>query len=1346
MTTAVLSATACLHEVFESQVDANPDAIALVCGDEVFTYAELDQRTNQLARYLRAHWAGPGKLIGIYFHRSEKPILAILAILKAGGAYVPLDPAFPIERIRHIVADAEIGMVVTDQSLADEAAEWFDGPCISVDCDATDIDRHSTDRLSRDQSQVSPEDLSYVLFTSGTTGRPKGIMTEHRNVAQFAESFNEVIQLTPDDNVYQGFALGFDGSVEEIWMAFSNGATLVVGTADAAQLGHEAARIFAEHNITVFSTVPTCLNLIHDELPTVRLIIVSGEACPPELVDRWAKPERRMLNVYGPTETTVNSTVAECVPGKPITIGRALRGYELHILDANMEPVPHGESGELYIGGVGVARGYLNQPEMTAKHFLPNTLGGALNDHSDDTLANSLDDTVVGTLAGTLSSVESESRLYRTGDLVQYDDDGELLFHGRIDRQVKIRGFRIELSEIESVLREHAQIDQAVVNVYEHDGRKELAAYIVTPNVNGSLDRAGIQQLLNDRLTSYMVPSYLDQLDALPMTSSGKVDRKNLPTPRETLVARDREIVAPRNELEQTITSVWESILKTSPISVEDDFFTDLAGYSLLAAEMVTKLRQQHGCEVAIRDVYNHPTVEQLAARVAPALEKRSHESGNKPARRTSREVFQSVWTITRWTCVALQAVSLVLMSSVMSVPAVLMILISMAALRGTIGVNAYIWTLAGVVFAAPLLGILLAVSVKWTVIGRYKPGRYPVWGIYYFRWWLANRVQFLTWTELYAGTPLMSFYFRLMGARVGKNCILDTSGGAIFDLLTIGDDTCIGAESQLLGYRVEDGELIIGSIDIGSRCFVGTQSSFGINTRMADDSYLDDQSLLPDGTVMEAGEARRGSPAEPAPVKIPEVSEEDAYRRHPFLFGLLQFIASEVVGEVFVLGLAIPMMILARIGYGLQGYVGAAAAVTLGLPLAILFFCLFVAAIKRVILPKTVPGVYKVESWFYLRRWSTDCLVRISSGLLYPVYSTIYLPTWLRLMGARIGRRTEVSTVANMLPDLVEIGSESFFADGSIVGGRRLFRGHVHLARNRIGARSFVGNSAVLPVGTDLGDDCLIGVLSVPPAVNGCPRVQDNSEWLGSPPFRLPNRQKVESFHTSTTYKPTFRLYVLRYLVDGVRVLLPYYIMAFLMVLFTVGVLVSQIHLPLWATFALAGPATLLLSAVAGLIVVGVKELLMGTFKPEVKPLWCLYVWLNEVVNGVYETIGASVLSPLMGTPFIGWYLRLMGCKVGKHTFIETDLFSEFDLVDIGDYAALNSGVIVQNHLFEDRVMKSSHLRIGDECSVGNNSVVLYDTRMETGSSIGPMSLLMKGESLAAGTRWLGIPTSQID
>jgi non-ribosomal peptide synthetase-like protein len=1304
--------------LFEAKSDQFPSNIAVYFGEESWTYRQLEQRANQLARYLRTQGIGPGSLVGIYFNRSEKPIIAILATLKAGAGYVPIDPATPPERVRQIMTDSNAAALLTDDVLSNVALSIFLGRCINVDCEGETIAAEAMERLSSREIGVSANDLAYVLFTSGTTGHPKGVMIEHRNVVGFITGWNRITQIHPMDRVYQGFSLGFDASVEELWMAFSNGAALVIAPTEVVRVPDEVAKLVKQRQVTVISLVPTFLSLLDAELPTLRIVISGGEPCPNEIVRRWYRPGRRFFNTYGPTETTVDATYLECTPERPVTIGRPLPGYEVYVLDKNLRPVSPGEPGELCIGGVAVARGYLNRDELTCDRFVTDPFREAKS---------------------------NQARLYRSGDLVRLLENGELEFLGRLDRQVKIRGYRIELAEIEAVLHEHPQIQQAVVDVVERQDVKELVAYVVPrPRMTRSFDRDNVLQLLRKRLPSYMVPVYLEVIDSIPTLSSGKVDRGRLPAPSAPLISSRNATVGPRSALERKIITVWRGQFKLTPISCEDDFFLDLGGHSLLAAEMVSVLRSDYGLTVAIRDVYEYPTVSKLAAHIASVADTDivNPTTETRPTRRTSREVSESAPRLMRWTCYVLQAVSLVVGYGLVSAPLAMLSQLVLGVIQGTVSLAELIaYTMITGLIALPT-AIGISIILKWLIIRRYKPGEYPLWSFYYFRWWLATRVQSISGIAFFTGTPIMSLYYRLMGAKIGKNCILDTSLCVIHDLLTIGDDTCIGSRTQLLGYHVEDGLLKIGSIEIGSRCFIGSHSAIGINTKMGDDCALDDLSLLPDGGVMNAGESQRGSPAEAAEVSLPEFDETANTSRGPWLAGLLFYLGGVIIVNGLLLAFVLPLLAIAA-EFSHFGAIAALVAVYLWVPINVVAFCIASASIKALIMRHPRPGVYSVESLYFLRRWLVELVFRASGRIMYPMYATIYILPWLRLMGAKIGRRAEVAMVGQLVPDLMIIGDESFLADGSTIGGRRFFRGCVQLGISRIGRRTFLGNSSLLPTGTSLGDGSLLGVLSLAPGSTGS-SVPDGTEWLGSPPFQLPHRKPVEGFDVSHTYRPTFKLYVLRYFIDAIRILLPFYIGLTGLLLFGAFAAFAFLYLPVWSRFVLLPIVSISIACGAALSVVVVKKLLIGIFKPAVKPLWSVYVWFNEVINGVYETIGAPILTPTMGTPFFSWYLRLLGCKIGKHSFIHTTHFSEFDLVEIGDHVALNFGAVVQNHLFEDRIMKSSYVKIGDECSVANMSVVLYDTEMKCGSSIAPLSLLMKGETLPPHTTWIGIPTRQ--
>ena len=1337
----------CLHELFEHQADRRPRSPAIVSGDLTLSYEDLERRANQLARALRAQGVKTGELVGLFVERSPYAIVAILATLKAGAAYLPLDPSHPADRTRHILAEAAIATVITEEALRGKALDCLeassgqdrkDGAAprvqvISLDDPSRPWRAQATTRLPRDETGVASSDLCYVLYTSGSTGRPKGVMTEHRNTVAFVGAFNQVLRLTEADRVFQGFSLGFDGSVEEMWMAFSNGAALVVPPRGAARFGDDLAQLITRGQVTVFSTVPTSLALLsYDALPTVRLLIVSGERCPDEAVRRWSTPGRRMLNVYGPTETTVNATAAECVAGRVVTIGKALPGYGLHILDERGAAVQHGEQGELFITGPGVARGYLGQPELTTRHFgglPPGAVPGAPARRAD----------------------ESGGRAYRTGDLVSLDADGELLFHGRLDNQIKVRGYRIELSEIENVLCEHASIRTAAVTVVQPDGNPTLAAYVLAQDARAGISRNGILSHLTARLPPYMIPGFLDVLEALPTLASGKVDRPRLPPPVAALVRTDRALRPPGDALEADLLASYARLLKNEAISTDDDFFLTLGGYSLLAAQLVSALRKDLGLEVAIRDIYSHPTIASLAAHL------RSKRAGRSPATRGHASATARVTSLakapttegrlggaarlTRTACAVLQALGLYAVYGVLALPFLGTLIPFHRWKTGELSFGSCLEVCSLVWLATwpALLG--LSVVAKWTLIGRYRAGSYPLWGWYYLRFWLVRRFQMISGSSLLAGTPLLPLYLRSMGARVGKGCVVNTPFFGIFDLTRIGDDTSIAVETQLLGYRVEDGHLIIGSVDIGSRCFVGTHCAIGLNVHMGDDARLDDQSLLPDGGWIPAGESRRGSPAQPGRVNVPEPPRGSPFQRwRPVLWGAAHLSALYLI-FLLLIPAEIPGCALLWWAEEAHSVGWLIAALPVVGTMTIATFCLSLAALNHLILPSVRPGVYRIGSLFYLRKWASDALMQLSRVFARPIYTTIYLPSWLRLLGAKIGRRAEISTVSQISPKLTHIGDQSFFADGSMVGGNRVHRGLFELRESRIGRRSFVGNGAILPVGASLGDNCLLGCLSAPPA--GHQRTPDGTEWLGSPSFALPHRPRHGGFDPSVTHEPTTKLIAQRLLIDGLRIVLPSTLVTAAMVALSTVVEYGRERLPI-AEWLLGIPLAEMAIAAATLgTVVLLKQLLVGTFVPTVKPLWSIFVWLNEALNGIYETVAAPTLTLLLGTPFAAPWLRLLGCRIGRDVYLETTLFSEFDLVHLGDGVALNAGAVIQNHLFEDRIMKVSVVEIGDRCTVGNMAVVLYDTEMQAGSSVGPLSLLMKGETLPPHTRWSGIPTA---
>lgn len=1306
-----LTTPSCLHEIFELQADRTPDAPALECGNRTYSYRDVDVEANKFARYLSARGIGVGSFVGITLDRSEWPVFAILGILKSGAAYVPIEPSLPNDRIRYISDAAGLAAIVTEAAHASRLREVTGSELVTIDAYRARSGAIAGHRLSQIETGVHPADICYVLFTSGTTGRPKGVVAEHRNVVHFVAAFNEACDTTAADRVLQGFSLGFDGSVEEIWMAFSNGATLVCGEATTPRFGADLAAFLDEKRITFLSTVPTLLSTLPRDIASLRQLVVSGEACHIDLVNRWARPGRTMLNVYGPTEATVNTTAAILQKDVPVTIGRPLRGYDIHILDADLRPVPRGEKGELYIGGPGISRGYLNQPELTARSYIDWTPPAEPGDRATAT-----------------------QRLYKAGDLVRWNDSDELEFFGRIDSQVKIRGFRVELSEIEAVLLEQPEISAAVVTVYEENNLQHLAAYVLRA---GSLeiDRARVLAVLRDRLPTYMVPAYLDELEAFPRLASGKVNRSQLPAPKHLLVNEGGGATATMTPLEARVAAVWAKQLGLTSVGPEQNFFSDLGGHSLMAAGLANALRADLGVNVPVRDIYSYPTVRELAARL-------DDNALRAPASHADTAAEAAIAPRRPWYTPTLQFIYLLSVMPVLALPIVYVLPLAIDALQRRTSVVELATLTLGVVLATWMSLILFAIAAKWVIIGRYRPGRYPMWGGYYIRWWIVSRLQYLSHISAFDGTPLAPLIWRAMGAKVGKRCVLNASLIYAWDGVRIGDDVSIGKDTQLPGFRIESGEMIIGSIDIGDRCFIGCHAVLGLNVRMGDDAKLDDQSMLPDGAEIPSGAAYRGSPAAPAEVSVPPGQPVRFGFFRLATFALLQLLCAPAIVLLTLAPLAVGAWLGATLVVNTSVAVWGPAFVAL-VPATFLAFAIWAAVCKRIVHPRPRVGVFKIYSWKYLQHWLAGLVMQVVKTIGRPVFTTVYLPPWMRLLGAHLGRHTEMSTVWRIDPDMLTAGDGVFFADGCLIGSARSYLGRFIVARNEIGHGSFIGNSAILPSGSRVGNNCLLGVLSAPPDPTS--RVPDNTDWLGSPGFRLPNRQKVGGFDARLTYTPSIGLYLQRALIDSLRVLIPGYVLG------GIGIISLLTILAVYEEYGASGAYTAILLLTWGAVitclstVIGMKWLIMGRFRPVVVPLWSRYVWWNEMVNGLYESLMAPLVTNFFGTPIAGVLLRTLGCKVGKYCYIESALYSEFDLIEIGDHVALNAGAIVQNHLFEDRVMKSSSLRIADGCTVGNMSVILYDTIMEPNAVLRPLSLLMKGERMPSGSRWQGSPTVEV-
>ncbi|HVJ88924.1 MAG TPA: amino acid adenylation domain-containing protein [Labilithrix sp.] len=572
-----------LSQLFEEQVARTPAADAVVYKSSTLSYAELNARANQLARHLRKVGVGPEVRVGIGTSRTPSLIVGILAVLKAGGAYVPLDPNYPTERLAYMAEDAELAVLLTEERVA-AAFATVSAPRVLLDADWATIALEPSSDLG---VSASPHNLAYVIYTSGSTGRPKGVAVPHLGVVNMVTYERQYYGMGPKTRMLQFASVSFDNSVEEIFDTLLTGGALVLAPPEVMGVGAELNAFLREQRVTTISLAPAALAALpDDDLPDLTTVIVGGEACPPELARRWGRG-RTFINSYGPTETTVAATLWKYVPDEAVAIGEPLANTFAYVLDSELRPVPVGVAGELYIGGVGVTRGYVNDPRRTAEKFFADPF-----------------------------AFEPGARMYATGDLVRWRDGGTLEYLGRVDHQVKIRGFRIELGEIEAALSAAPAVQNCVVVVREDvPGDRQLVAYVC--GHDGIRPKAAeLRELLKARLPAYMVPSQIEVLDALPLNTSGKIDRRALPPPGATPRDSERTHVAPRSADERAVAAIFQRVLRIEEeISVHDDFFA-LGGHSLLAVVLVTRLEAEFGRRLPIQAVFEDATIEGLAKRL----------------------------------------------------------------------------------------------------------------------------------------------------------------------------------------------------------------------------------------------------------------------------------------------------------------------------------------------------------------------------------------------------------------------------------------------------------------------------------------------------------------------------------------------------------------------------------------------------------------------------------------------------------------------------------------------------------------------------------------------------------
>jgi len=596
----------CIHHIIEDQAKSSPDAAAVIFEDQELSYAQLNARANQLAHHLQKLGVGPEIPVGIYLDPSLEMIVGLLAILKAGGAYVPLAPEYPPDRIALISKDIETPVLLTQMSLQSGVSK-NGAELICLDSESEKIAAESDENPNTD---VNAENLAYIIFTSGSTGKPKGVPITHQNLIHSTHA-RLIYYKEPVNRFLLLSSFSFDSSIVGLFWSLCSGGTLVLPEARLQRDPQQVADLISDKNITHILCLPSLYSLLlteagSEKLSSLDTIIVAGEACPKDLVNRHNElfPKTKLFNEYGPTEGTVWSSVYDCSAQKletQVPIGNPVLNSQIYLLNANMRPVPVGVPGELYIGGPGLTRGYLNRPELAADKLVPNPFGD-----------------------------ESGARLYRTGDLARYLPDGNIEFLGRADHQVKIRGYRIELGEIETVLNQHAAVKENVIVTKDSfseqktpaGGEDRIVAYVVLEN--GQQPKiTELRSFINERLPEFMLPSFFVFLESLPLTPNGKVDRKALPEPDHARPDLEETFVGPRNQVEEVLTGIWTEILDIEKVGVYDNFF-ELGGHSILVTRLVSRIRDALQVEVPLRTIFEMPTVAELTEMLFQDPEKRS--------------------------------------------------------------------------------------------------------------------------------------------------------------------------------------------------------------------------------------------------------------------------------------------------------------------------------------------------------------------------------------------------------------------------------------------------------------------------------------------------------------------------------------------------------------------------------------------------------------------------------------------------------------------------------------------------------------------------------------------------
>ena len=1322
-----------LYDLFEARCQeyerqGNSTHTAIESGGSALSYLELRNSVSAYARSLRACGIERGNHVGLVLDRSLESYCAMLAIVKLGAVYVPLDTKFPSDRIAFIAQDADLTcFVVTDDAVAH--VDDIGLPVFRVSDIATksasqttrSADSNGTQRLPVVTSDAT-DSLAYIIYTSGSTGRPKGVPVNHSSICNFVIVAAEVYGYEPTDRVYQGLTFAFDFSVEELWVPLIAGATLVASPSDLQLVGGALESFLNQHRITALCCVPTLLATIEEDVPTLRFLLVSGEACPQDLVTRWSRPGRRMLNAYGPTEATVTASWTELSPHRKVTIGIPLPTYAVCLLEPDTEAlVQGGQVGELAIGGIGLAVGYLNRPELTDEKFIRDFIG----------LENN-----------------PSARLYRTGDLARFTSDGEIEYLGRIDSQVKIKGYRIELGEIEEVLLEADGVAQAVVSVWEPEaGRKELVAYYTPFGGSAPPTREAIVSFMRSRLPAYMVPLLLEPIDNVPRLPSQKADRKSLPPPTFPRVTISNErFEEPTTATEKVVAQCLAEVLELDRVSNCDHFFDQLGLDSLKAAEVVAAIDTHlPDIDISIADIYLLPTTEELSAKLE-GQERNAEPASTAAPTRIASNLSYAVCGMAQFVCYA------VLLSGWLG----LLIAGSLWVAEPN-SASSVFFRSTQFVSGIFLLTIVVPVAAKWGLVGRWQQQDIPLWSSAYFRFWLVRLLVESSPLAMMRGSPVFNLYLRMLGARVGENVLVFSKSFPLCtDLISIGRNTVIRKDVHLTGYRAEAGYLKLGPIDIGADAIVGAGAVVDLNTSIGSGSQLGHASALIDGQAIKAQQRMHGSPARETSLSFAHQQHHDPSWLRRFLYGASQVLLGLVVAVLLLAGLILGVKVLfgfdpsvlqrAKVDFSLE-IIAVTAISTLVAFAGLMLFALAIhLLVPRLIAPLLQPNQFHTlyGTQYYLAQWIRGLTNIRAFHVLFGDSS--FVVGYLKLLGMR--QPNVQQTGSNFGTSLQQdnpfscvIGSGTMVSDDLILLNNEYSAGSFRVSEAQLGQRMFLGNNICYPADARVGENCLLASKVMLP-VDGI--VRENVGLLGSPCFEIPRRNDRDEAFDPVPKDAEGYARLAEKNGYNVRTILLYLFCNWLSLFVGVstGILTLAVldNMSTWA-LVVAG-----LYSVLGMAVIYLLQERLGVVVGRLQPRSCTihdpYFWWVERHWKLAETPFKYLFR---GTPFRPWLFRLLGAEVGKRVFDDGGFPTEKSLTRVGDDVCINAEVSLQAHSLEDGLFKSDRITIGSRSTIGPRGYIHYGVKLGENTNVQSDAFVMKGTITKQGSVWSGNPARAI-